>query len=39
VPSRTLLDHVTSRWGLILIALSDRTMRLSEIRRLAAPLG
>ena len=34
-PSRTLLDHVTSRWGvLILIALSDGTMRWSEIRRL-----
>ena len=34
-PSRMLLDHVTSRWGvLILIALADRTMRWSEIRRL-----
>jgi DNA-binding HxlR family transcriptional regulator len=34
-PSRVLLDHVTSRWGvLVLIALSAGTMRWSEIRRL-----
>jgi DNA-binding HxlR family transcriptional regulator len=33
-PSRILLDHVTSRWGvLILIALSTGTMRWSELRR------
>lgn len=33
-PSRVLLDHVTSRWGvLVLIALSAGTMRWSEIRR------
>jgi DNA-binding HxlR family transcriptional regulator len=33
-PSRVLLDHVTSRWGvLVLVALSDGMMRWSEIRR------
>jgi DNA-binding HxlR family transcriptional regulator len=33
-PSRVLLDHVTSRWGvLVLVALSNGTMRWSEIRR------
>ncbi|MBF9066625.1 winged helix-turn-helix transcriptional regulator [Streptacidiphilus fuscans] len=33
-PSRLLLDHVTSRWGvLVLVALSDGTMRWCEIRR------
>ena len=33
-PSRVLLDHVTSRWGvLILVALSDGTMRWGELRR------
>lgn len=33
-PSRTLLDHVTSKWGvLILAALSEGTMRWSELRR------
>ena len=33
-PSRELLDHVTSRWGvLILVALSGGTMRWSELRR------
>jgi DNA-binding HxlR family transcriptional regulator len=33
-PSRLLLDHVTSRWGvLILVALSNGTMRWSELRR------
>src|SRR6266700_290445 len=33
-PSRVLLDHVTSRWGvLVLVALWDGTMRWSEIRR------
>jgi DNA-binding HxlR family transcriptional regulator len=33
-PSRVLLDHVTSRWGvLILVALSGGTMRWSELRR------
>lgn len=33
-PSRVLLDHVTSRWGvLILVALSSGTMRWSELRR------
>jgi DNA-binding HxlR family transcriptional regulator len=33
-PSRLLLDHVTSRWGLlVLVALANGTMRWSEIRR------
>lgn len=33
-PSRTLLDHVTSKWGvLILIALSEGAQRWSELRR------
>ncbi len=33
-PSRQILQHVTSRWGtLILIALSDGTLRFSELRR------
>ena len=33
-PSRVLLQHVTSRWGvLILVALSSGTMRWSELRR------
>jgi DNA-binding HxlR family transcriptional regulator len=33
-PSRVVLDHVTSKWGfLVLIALGDRTLRWSELRR------
>ncbi|WP_424556354.1 winged helix-turn-helix transcriptional regulator [Streptacidiphilus pinicola] len=33
-PSRLLLDHVTSRWGvLVLVALSNGTMRWGEVRR------
>jgi DNA-binding HxlR family transcriptional regulator len=33
-PSRVLLDHVTSKWGvLVLVSLADRTMRWSELRR------
>lgn len=33
-PSRAVLDHVTSRWGvLVLAALSERTLRFSELRR------
>jgi DNA-binding HxlR family transcriptional regulator len=33
-PSREILRHVTSRWGLlILIALCDETLRFSELRR------
>lgn len=33
-PSRVVLDHVTSRWGvLVLVALSDRTLRWGELRR------
>ena len=36
-PSRTVLDHVTSKWGvLVLLALSeDETLRWSELRRRA----
>jgi DNA-binding HxlR family transcriptional regulator len=35
-PSRTLLDHVTSKWGvLILVALSGGTLRWGELRRWA----
>ncbi|MGW1933171.1 winged helix-turn-helix transcriptional regulator [Streptomyces sp. NPDC001919] len=33
-PSRLVLEHVTSRWGvLILIALGERSYRFSELRR------
>ncbi len=33
-PSRTVLDHVTSRWGvLVLIALAGRTLRWGQLRR------
>lgn len=33
-PSRMVLNHVTSRWGvLVLIALQDGTMRFSALRR------
>jgi DNA-binding HxlR family transcriptional regulator len=33
-PSRTVLDHVTSKWGvLVLIALSHHTLRWGELRR------
>ncbi|HSM93274.1 MAG TPA: helix-turn-helix domain-containing protein [Anaeromyxobacteraceae bacterium] len=33
-PSRGVLDHVTSRWGvLVLVALMERTHRFSELRR------
>ncbi|HEV7949933.1 MAG TPA: helix-turn-helix domain-containing protein [Glaciihabitans sp.] len=33
-PTRTVLDHVTSKWGvLILIALSAETLRFGELRR------
>jgi len=35
-PARLLLDHITSRWGvLILVALSSGTMRWGELRRWA----
>src|SRR5450830_1890637 len=35
-PSRTLLDHVTSKWGvLVLVALADGQQRWSELRRRA----
>ena len=33
-PSRTVLDHVTSKWGvLVLVALDGRTLRGGELRR------
>ncbi len=33
-PARVVLDHVTSKWGvLVLVALADRTMRWGELRR------
>lgn len=33
-PSRTLLAHVTGKWSvLVLVALADRTLRWSELRR------
>ncbi|MCK9932709.1 helix-turn-helix transcriptional regulator [Frankia sp. Mgl5] len=33
-PTRTVLDHVTSRWGiLVLLTLSGRTLRWGELRR------
>ncbi|MFJ5862292.1 winged helix-turn-helix transcriptional regulator [Pseudarthrobacter sp. NPDC092439] len=35
-PSRTLLDHITSKWGvLILLSLSEGEQRWSELRRRA----
>ncbi|MFC6154541.1 winged helix-turn-helix transcriptional regulator [Nocardioides yefusunii] len=35
-PSRTLLDHVVSKWGvLMLVSLSERPHRWSELRRRA----
>jgi DNA-binding HxlR family transcriptional regulator len=34
-PSRTILKHLTGRWAvLILIALENRTLRFSELRRI-----
>jgi DNA-binding HxlR family transcriptional regulator len=36
-PSRGVLDHVTSRWGvLVLVALQDGTLRFSELKRRVA---
>lgn len=33
-PSRSLLNHVTSKWGvLVLLALQDGTLRYSDLRR------
>jgi len=33
-PSREILSHITSRWGvLVMIALGDGTLRFSELRR------
>jgi len=33
-PSRTLLDHVTSKWGvLVLVSLKGRTLRWGQLRR------
>jgi DNA-binding HxlR family transcriptional regulator len=35
-PSRVVLDHVTSKWGvLVLVALSTQTLRWGELRRRA----
>ena len=35
-PSRVVLDHVTSKWGvLVLVALSEETLRWGELRRRA----
>jgi DNA-binding HxlR family transcriptional regulator len=35
-PSRIVLDHVTSKWGvLVLVALSEGSLRWSELRRRA----
>ena len=39
-PTRVLLDHITSRWGvLILVALSSGTMRWGELRRWATGIS
>lgn len=39
-PHRLVLEHVTSRWGvLVLIALLDRPHRFSELRRAINDLG
>jgi DNA-binding HxlR family transcriptional regulator len=33
-PTRIVLDHITSKWGvLVLVALAERTLRWSELRR------
>ncbi|CAN5314423.1 helix-turn-helix domain-containing protein [soil metagenome] len=33
-PSRTVLDHVTSKWGvLVIVALAEQTLRWGELRR------
>lgn len=33
-PSRKILEHLTSRWGvLVMLVLKDKTLRFSEIRR------
>lgn len=33
-PSRKVLEHLTSRWGvLVMLVLKDKTLRFSEIRR------
>jgi len=33
-PTRTVLDHVTSKWGvLVLVALSERSLRWGELHR------
>jgi len=39
-PSRVLLDHVFSKWGvLVLVALSDGSLRWSELRRTVAGIS
>lgn len=36
-PSRSVLKHVTSQWGfLVMVALQNRTLRFSELRRKVA---
>lgn len=33
-PSRALFEHITSKWGvLVLVALDGRTLRWAELRR------
>jgi DNA-binding HxlR family transcriptional regulator len=35
-PTRVVLDHVTSKWGvLVIVALSQQSLRFSELRRTA----
>ncbi|MFD0414272.1 winged helix-turn-helix transcriptional regulator [Streptomyces sp. NPDC127108] len=39
-PHRLVLEHVTSRWGvLVLITLAERSYRFSELRRAIGALG
>ncbi|QCX78489.1 putative HTH-type transcriptional regulator YybR [Streptomyces sp. YIM 121038] len=39
-PHRLVLEHVTSRWGvLVLIALAERSYRFSELRREVSRIG
>ena len=39
-PTRTVLDHVTSKWGvLVIMSLSDGTLRWGELRREVAGIS